>query len=156
MNTSQAGLSDKAKYTRAVSIIHADSNIIWASFTPPINCHDWNVRPAALYTDLTSDCGIMRCFRVYPRWEEQAVTARSVTAMPLISLDLESLLILSIARYHERFGFGILTPSVSRSVCSTQHWCAQLWRFAVKIGIFVYYTPETHYHNMAGMLLCLF
>lgn len=68
----------------------------------------------------------MRCFRVYPRREEQAVTARSVTAMPLISLDLESLLILSVAQHHELLGFGILTASVSRPVCSTQHWCVQL------------------------------
>lgn len=35
------------------------------------------IRPAALYRDLRRDWGIMRCFRVYLKREEQAVTARS-------------------------------------------------------------------------------
>lgn len=49
--------------------------------------------------------------------------------MPLISADLESLLILSVARHYELFGFGILTPSVGRAVSATQHSCAQMWHY---------------------------
>lgn len=147
-------LSDKAKYTSNVSTIHPESNVIWrkSSFTPAINCHDWNVRPAALYKDLPSDWGIMRCFRVYTRREEQAVTARSCHchASDLSGfrksaniMRCEGLWALWFWHPHTFYGQGCQLD--------TAFMCTNVTLLFI---LFIYCTPKTRCHSMGG-LLCL-